>query len=152
MNLSGEHSFHALQEVVWDCLLAPDDLRQAIPGCEQFNEVAPNAYDLTVKIGIASIKGTYGGHVEVADEQPMDSYRLIVRGTGKPGSVRGDAVMRLTPIPEGTCLSYVADVHAEGGIARLGSRLLGATAKLMIGQFMRAMERQVERRTAAEVR
>jgi carbon monoxide dehydrogenase subunit G len=38
-------------------------------------------------------------------------------------------------------------VKAQGAIARLGSRLLAGSAKLMVGQFMKAMEKQVEARS-----
>ena len=48
----------------------------------------------------------------------------------------------------GTLVMYHGDVRAQGAIARLGSRLLGGAAKLMIGQFMKGMEKQVEQRTA----
>jgi carbon monoxide dehydrogenase subunit G len=37
-------------------------------------------------------------------------------------------------------------VKAQGALARLGSRLLGGAAKLMAGQFFKAMEQQVKER------
>jgi len=40
-------------------LLDPKALQAAMPGCERFVEVAPSSYDVTIKIGIAAIKGTY---------------------------------------------------------------------------------------------
>jgi hypothetical protein len=128
---------------MWALLLNPDAIRKAIPGCEAMEQTAPDSYDMTIKIGIAAIKGTYSGTVAVRDQQPESSYRLVVAGSGKPGSVQGDATLTLAEADGKTTVSYRGDVKAQGAIARMGSRLLGGAAKLLIGQFMKGMEGQV---------
>ena len=148
MEISGEHHFNAPRNVVWEAMLDPAALQASMPGCERFDEVGPESYDLTIKVGIAAIKGTYTGNVQVRDRSEGDSYRLVVSGTSKAGSVQGSALMRLSDNGAGTQVAYSGEVKAQGGIARLGSRLLGGAAKLMIGQFMKGMEKQVEQRTA----
>ena len=147
MEVKGDHQFKAPRAVVWECMLDPKALQASMPGCEVFKEVAPESYDLTIKVGVGAIKGTYSGNVKVTDRNPQDSYRLIVTGKGAPGSVQGDAVMTLAENAAGTLVSYTGEVKAQGAIARLGSRLLAGTANLMIGQFMKGMEKQVENRT-----
>ena len=147
MDISGDHKFAAPRDAVWKALLDPKALQASMPGCERFEEVGPNSYDLTIKVGIAAIKGTYSGNVKVADPVEGQSYRLLVTGSGKPGSVQGDATLTLSDDGPGTLVKYTGDVKAQGAIARLGSRLLGGAAKLMIGQFMKAMEKQVEGRS-----
>lgn len=144
LDIKGEHRFNAAPSVVWAKLLDPKALQASMPGCERFEEVAPDSYDLTIKVGISAIKGTYTGNVKVQDVKPEDSYRLAVSGSGKPGSVQGDADMVLSPDGTGTLVTYTGEVKAQGAIARLGSRLLGGAAKLMIGQFFKAMEKQLE--------
>jgi len=146
MEISGEHRFDAPPSVVWELLLDPQALQAAMPGCERFVEVGPESYDLTIRVGIAAIKGTYSGNVKVADRTEGESYRLVVSGGGKPGAVQGNALMKLNEAPGGTLVTYTGEVNAQGAIARLGSRLLGGAAKLMIGQFMKGMEKQVESR------
>ncbi|MEX2080936.1 MAG: carbon monoxide dehydrogenase subunit G [Dehalococcoidia bacterium] len=148
MDIKGEHEFNAPRDTVWAMLLDPAALQAAMPGCERFVEVAPESYDLTIKVGISAIRGTYSGNVRVAEKQPPGSYRLLVSGHGKPGSVQGDAVMTLHEQGDRTLVTYTGDVKAQGAIARLGSRLLGGAAKLMIGQFFKAMEKQVQSRVA----
>lgn len=147
MEISGEHRFAAPRAVVYEALLDPKALQASMPGCEKFDEVGPSSYDLTIKVGISAIKGTYSGNVMVADPVENESYRLIVTGSGKPGSVQGDAAMVLSDDGAGTLVKYTGDVKAQGAIARLGSRLLGGAAKLMIGQFFKGMEKQIEQRT-----
>ena len=147
MEISGEHRFAAPRNVVYEALLDPKELQASMPGCEKFEEVGPASYDLTIKVGISAIKGTYSGNVKVADPVKDESYRLLVSGSGKPGSVQGDAAMVLSDDGGGTLVKYTGEVKAQGAIARLGSRLLGGAAKLMIGQFFKAMEKQIEQRT-----
>lgn len=147
MEVSGDHKFAAPRAAVWAALLDPRALQASMPGCEKFEEVAPQSYDLVIKVGIAAIKGTYAGNVKVTEPVDGESYRLVVDGRGKPGSVQGAATLTLIDDGAGTLVKYLGDVKAQGAIARLGSRLLGGAAKLMIGQFMKAMEKQVEARS-----
>jgi carbon monoxide dehydrogenase subunit G len=56
--------------------------------------------------------------------------------------------MALSDDGAGTLVKYSGEVKAQGAIARLGSRLLEGSAKLLIRQFMKGMEKQVEQRTA----
>lgn len=144
VEIKGEHRFSAPRAVVWAKLLDPKALQASMPGCERFDEAGPDSYDLTIKVGISAIKGTYTGNVKVQNVQPEDSYRLAVSGSGKPGSVLGGADMVLTADGTGTLVTYTGEVKAQGAIARLGTRLLGGAAKLMIGQFFKAMERQLD--------
>jgi carbon monoxide dehydrogenase subunit G len=148
MEVTGEHRFAAPRDVVWDAMLDPESLRASMPGCEEMTPDGEDVYHVVVRVGISAIKGTYRGKVSVIEQQPPDSYRLVVAGRGSPGAVQGDATMTLTDQHDGgTLVTYHGDVRAQGAIARLGSRLLGGAAKLMIGQFMKAMEKQVEART-----
>ena len=146
VEIAGEHRFPAPRDVVWEAMLDPAALQASMPGCERFVEVGPDSYDLTIKVGMAAIKGTYSGNVKLADVNPKDSYRLVVTGSGKPGSVQGEATMVLSEDGSGTLVRYTGEVKAQGAIARLGSRLLGGAAKLMIGQFFKGMEKQVQNR------
>lgn len=146
MEVRGEHRFAAARQATWEALLDPRSIESALPGCESFRATAPGEYDVTLRVGIAAIKGTYEGTVRVLDQQPHDSYRLAVTGVGKAGRVRGSALITLHDSSDGTVVQYVADVIAQGTLARLGSRLLTGAAKLLASQFFRAMESEGARR------
>lgn len=147
MEISGEHRFDAPREAVYEALLDPVVLQATIPGCESFESTAPGTYAVTMKVGIAAVRGLYDGTVQVASESPPESYRLLVTGGGKTGNLQGDATMTLEERAGGTVVRYTAEMSAQGSIALLGNRVLTGTAKLLLGQFFKAMERQVRQRT-----
>ena len=148
MEIKGEQEFNGPRELLYELLLDPDVLSGALPGVERFEEVAPETYESTMRVGIASVRGSYTGRVEVLEQNPPESYRLKVEGSGKPGGVRADAVVELSENGSGTTMHYRADVKARGTIARLGGRLLGGVARLLIGQFFKSIEQQVDDRAA----
>jgi carbon monoxide dehydrogenase subunit G len=143
MEITGAHVFNAPRSTLWPLLLDPAAIQRAIPGCEEMTPTGPDAYKMTVKVSLAAIKGTFSGNVAVEDQEPEDSYRLVVSGTGKPGTVQGAALMTLAEAAGKTTVTYQGEIKAQGPIARLGNRLLGGAAKLMIGQFMKGMEKQL---------
>lgn len=148
MKIEGEREFAGPRELVWELLLDPAVLAATLPGVERFEEVAPDAYDVTMRAGIAAVRGLYTGRVEVSERAPAESYRLRIDGAGKPGGARADARVTLEEAGVGTLVRYAADVRARGAIARLGGRLLGGVARLLIGQFFRAIEARVNERAA----
>ena len=78
-----------------------------------------------MKIGVAAVKGTFEGKVRLMDKQAPDSYKMAVEGTGGPGFVRGETVITLSDIADGTRVSYTADLQVGGLIAGVGQRMLG---------------------------
>ena len=148
MEIKGEHEFKGPRALLYELLLDPDVLASALPGVERFEEVAPDTYETRMRVGIASVRGTYTGRVEVLERTPPESYRLRIDGAGKPGGAKADAFVELVEAGAVTTMHYRAEVKARGTIARLGGRLLGGVARLLIGQFFKAIERQVDDRAA----
>jgi uncharacterized protein len=140
MKIEGSYTIPASRQAVWEAFLDPGRLRQAIPGCEKFEAAGPDEYRATMKVGVAAIKGTFEGKVRLSDKQAPDSYRMAVEGSGKPGFMKGDAVMTLADGEGGaTSISYTADVQVGGLIAGVGQRLLGGVARMMADQFFNRM-------------
>src|SRR5579859_6474137 len=127
MELSGSHTFNAPQTTVWGVLTDPDTLRRTLPGCQKFELQPDGAYQVTMTLGIAAIKGTYTGTVHLVDERPPDSYTLKVGARGAAGFVDGQGDFILTPHGEGhtqTRLTYTGQAQVGGKIASVGQRLL----------------------------
>jgi hypothetical protein len=139
VKIHGTSDIPASRERVWDAFLDPRILAQAIPGCEELQELGPGEYRARMKVGVAAIKGTFEGKVRLSDLDPPSTYRMTVEGSGGPGFVRGQAVMALSDVEGGTRVAYDADVQVGGLIASVGQRLLGGVSKMMVDQFFGRM-------------
>lgn len=144
MKIEGSHDVSAPRQKVWDAFLDPEQLRQAIPGCEKLEALGNDEYRAIMKVGIGPVKGTFEGKVKLADKQPPNTYRMAVEGSGGPGFVRGDTTITLTDIPGGTRVAYSADVQVGGMIAGVGQRMLGGASKMLADQFFNRMGERLQ--------
>lgn len=140
MKIDGSYTFNAPREKVWQTLLDPNIMAQCMPGCESLNEIAPDQYEATMKVGVASVKGTYKGKVSIKDKQPPSHYVLSGEGSGGPGFMRGDVAIDLEEQNGQTLLKYSTDAQVGGIIASVGQRMLNGVAKMMVDQFFKKME------------
>src|SRR5262245_38113741 len=117
MKMQGTYTLDAPVEKVWTFLMDPQAIATVIPGCETLQEVGPDTYRATMKIGIAAIKGTYNGSVQLLDKTPPSRYRMLIDGSGTAGFVKGEASVDLAPQEHQTLLTYDADTQVGGLIA-----------------------------------
>jgi len=139
MKLEGAYDVPAPRQKVWDAFQDPEQLKQAIPGCEKLEAIGPDEYKATMKVGVGGVKGTFEGKVRLSDKNPPESYKMAVEGSGGPGFIRGETVITLTETDGGTKVSYVADLQVGGLIASVGQRMLGGVSKMMADKFFNSM-------------
>ncbi len=144
MKIKATYKFEADRQTVWDLFNNTDCLARNLPGCDSLIEREPGKYDAVATIGIAGIKGTYEGKVELADPEPPISYRLVGGGGGKPGFVKGEASIEFKNDGLNTIVICDADVQVGGLIAGVGQRMLGGISKMMLGQFFKKMAKEIK--------
>ena len=135
MQLTGEHTFDAPRQVVWDFLMDPAVLEACLPGAAGMTEVGPDEYTATMKVGIAMIKGTFNGKVRILDKVEPTSYRMEVEGSGPQGQVSGSGTLELVMQDEQTTVRYTGEANIRGTIARVGARMIQPAARQIVGQF-----------------
>jgi carbon monoxide dehydrogenase subunit G len=140
LKIDGSYIFNAPRERVWQVLLDPKVLAQCVPGCESLNEVGPDKYEAIMKVGVASVKGTYKGKVSIKDKQAPTHYVLSGEGSGGPGFMQGDVAVDLEENNGQTLLKYSTDAKVGGLIASIGQRMLNGVAKMMLDQFFKKVE------------
>ena len=140
MKIEGSYTFSAPRQRVWEVLLDPKVMAQCMPGCKSMNEVAPDQFEAVMKVGVASVKGTYKGKVAIKDKQPPSHYILSGQGSGGPGFMQGDVAIDLEEAGGQTVLKYSADAKVGGLIASVGQRMLNGVAKMMVDQFFKKVE------------
>jgi len=140
LKIEGSYTFNAPRQRVWDVLLDPKVMAQCMPGCESMNEVAPDQFEAVMKVGVASVKGTYKGKVSIKDKQAPSHYVLSGQGSGGPGFMQGDVAIDLEEAGAQTVLKYSTDAKVGGLIASVGQRMLNGVAKMMVDQFFKKVE------------
>ena len=145
MKMHGTYTLPAPIDQVWGFLMDPEAIAKVMPGCEQLEEIGPDTYRATLKLGIAAVKGTYAGSVQLLDKTPPTSYRMLIDGSGTPGFVKGEAAVALTGQDEQTVLTYTADIQVGGLIANVGQRMIGGVAKLIVNQSLKKLGEELAR-------
>jgi carbon monoxide dehydrogenase subunit G len=140
MDIFGSYTFNAPPDLVWDLLMDPDAISSCIPGCSRFDPDGEDHYSVTLTVGIAAITGTYTGTVAITDKTLHTSYRLLMEGQGRPGFVKGSSVIALRAVGATTAVDVSGAVHTGGPIARVGQRLIGGVAKMMLDRFFSCLQ------------
>lgn len=144
MTIVEEHTFPVSREELWRVLHDAQQMAKWIPGCEKLEEIGPDRYSASLKIGVAAIKGSYSGTVEIRDKQFPERYTLAVEGRAAPGFVKGLARLELIEQDNGrTRLVVNGDAQVGGLIASVGQRFLTGIARQMTQQLLKNIEREV---------
>jgi carbon monoxide dehydrogenase subunit G len=143
MKVAGTSILNAPRERMWQSLNNPAFLKLCLPGCESMEAIGPDQYQATLTVGIAVVKGKYTGTVTLSEKEPPQRFTLQVQGKGTGGFLQGTGVLELAEDLQGTKVTYQGDVQVGGPIASVGQRLLEGAAKMMVGQFFTAVNKQL---------
>jgi len=144
MDIFGSYTFDVPADRVWDLLMDPAALSSCIPGCTRFEPDGEDRYAVTLTVALAAITGTYNGTVNLTDNTLHTSYRLVMEGQGRAGFVKGSSVISLRPAGESTAVDVSGAVHTGGPIARVGQRLIGGVARMMLDRFFACLKAKLE--------
>jgi len=135
LKLSGNYTVPIGRELAYHLMQDPAVLARAMPGCNHLALVAPDEYEMRMKMVISSIQGLFAGKVRIADRNPPASFRLIVEGSGKVGFMKGDGLLTFATLYTSTDIHYEGEVQVGGMIAGVGQRLLDTTSRYLIKKF-----------------
>ena len=135
MKLSGNYTVPIGRELAYHLMQDAAVLARAMPGCHHLALIAPDEYEMRMKMVVSSIQGLFAGKVRIADRNPPASFRLIVEGSGKVGFMKGDGLLTFSTLYTSTDIHYEGDVQVGGMIAGVGQRLLDSTSRFLIKKF-----------------
>ena len=148
MKLSGEYVFAAEVQEVWDALFDPAVLAAVLPGCEKL-ELVDGSYLGEIKVKVGPIQGKFTGKVDLLDQVPPTSYRMVIDGKGAQGFVKATARIALEPQGDSTKITYDSDAQVGGKIATVGERLIETSAKAIVKQSLEGLGENVVIRAEA---
>ncbi|WP_420405097.1 SRPBCC family protein [Nisaea sp.] len=144
MDMSGEYLVPAPRQKVWEALNDPEILKQCIPGCEEVNRTADNAFDAKVSAKVGPVKAKFTGAVTLSDIDPPNGYTISGEGKGgAAGFAKGGAKVALSDADGGTLLKYDVNAQVGGKLAQIGARLIDSTAKKMANDFFKTFSEVV---------
>jgi carbon monoxide dehydrogenase subunit G len=152
MKFEGTVSINAEASRVWECLLDVDCFAGCMPGMEQVNKIDDNTFDGVISASVGPINGRFTYRAQIVDAHPITQMSAVLNGTDSvtKSTVKGDVRVNLEPLaPEKTQLTYHAVVDIKGRLAILGDMVLRATATLMLEEFTRRLQRQIESASTA---
>lgn len=141
MKIAGTATIGHPPEKVFAALNDPTVLTRTLPGCQSLEQVGPDTYKMVISAGVAAIKGSYIGQVELSDRIPPSSFTMRAAGSGAPGTIQAVVQMTLAAEGEGTLITYDADAVIGGVIAGVGQRVISGVAKKSAGEFFKAVDR-----------
>ncbi len=144
MKVEGTYNFAAPRAYVYQALRNPDLLQECIPGCQSLTLQEDGRYLARLQVGIAAIRGSFSGYIQITDENEAASYRLNVEGSGGPGFVKGTGLVSLSDSEKGTRVDVDGDAQVGGMIAGVGQRVLLPAARMMMNQFFECMQKKIE--------
>lgn len=144
VELEGDYTFAAPQELLWELLQDPEALARTIPGCEDLERVGDNVYQGRLNLRVGPVQGVFQGRVELSDLQPPSRFRMLVNGHGPAGVVGGEGALQLEADGDTTRLTYDGSVQVSGRIATVGQRLMDSSAKAIVKQSLQNLDKQVQ--------
>ena len=139
MKVEGKCQIPVPRERVWEILMDPAFLKQAIPGCEELVEEGDRRYRLTIKAGVGAINSSFTGQVRLEELRPPERYRMVTSAQGKVGFVNGSGDIELEPKEGGTEVRYRGEMQVGGMLAAVGSRLIQAAFRKSVNDFFAAV-------------
>ena len=88
MELTGEQILPLPRERVWAALNDPEILKASVPGCESFERVEDNQFQMVMAATVGPIKARFKGKMVLTDLRPPQSYSMTFEGSGGAESVQ----------------------------------------------------------------
>ena len=83
MRVTGDYTFDADIQTVWDALQSPDTLASCIPGCDSIAPSGEDSYRIDLNVRVGAVSGKYTGEISIENVRSLESYTMVVSGSGR---------------------------------------------------------------------
>jgi uncharacterized protein len=146
MNVSGEKTFAAPRQAVWDVLNDPASMAKTMPGVEGFDIHDAQRWTANVKVplGLGGLKMKID--MNKVDERPPEHASLDIKGNGVGAMLSMKTSFDLAETDGGTTMRWAADVKLAGPVGSMGQRVLQPIVNQQVAHVLRALDDQVQTR------
>ena len=144
MNVSGERSFEAPRQAVWDELNDPASMAKTMPGVESFDVHDDKRWTANVKIplGLGGLKMKVD--MEKTEEREPEFAAMAIKGQGVGAMMNMQTKFELSEEGAGTKMKWSADVKIAGPVGSMGQRVLQPIVNQQVQHVLGALARQVD--------
>ena len=148
MKVSGERTFAAPRETVWNVLQDPAQMAQLMPGVESFDVEDDRRWKANMKIplGLGSLRMSIS--FEKTEERAPEFSRLHAKGTGVGALMNLETEFKLSEQGDATAMAWEADVRIAGPVGGMGQRVLQPIVNQQVQHVLAALDAQIARAAA----
>jgi uncharacterized protein len=144
VKLTGEKSFGAPREVVWEVLNDPKRMAEIMPGVESF-DVLDDAHwkaNVLIPLGLGGLRLSFD--FEKTEQRQPEYARLRAKGNGVGAAVSMETQFNLAAKDAGTDMAWEADVRVLGAVGSMGQRVLQPIVNQQVKNVLEALDKQVQ--------
>ena len=143
MNVSGERTFAAPRQAVWDVLNDPASMAKTMPGVESFDVHDEKRWTANVKIplGLGGLKMKVD--MEKTDERENEMAVMHIKGQGVGAMMNMQTKFELSDTATGTKMHYDAEVKIAGPVGSMGQRVLQPIVNQQVQHVLGALDKRV---------
>jgi carbon monoxide dehydrogenase subunit G len=145
VNVSGERSFEAPRQAVWNVLNDPASMARTMPGVESFDVHDATHWTANVKIplGLGGLRMKVD--MEKVDEREPDHATLRIKGKGVGAMLSMETSFDLSEADgSSTAMAWAADVRIAGPVGSMGQRVLQPIVNQQVQNVLTALDREVQ--------
>lgn len=146
MELTNDFRVSAAPPRAWEVLTDVERIAPMLPGA-QLQEIEGDDFRGIVKVKVGPITAQYKGTATFQERNEADG-RVVLKASGRDTRGQGNASATITatlvPDGDGTKVTVVTDLTVTGKVAQFGRGVLADVSSKLIGQFVDALEADLE--------
>jgi len=150
VNVSGERTFGAPRQVVWDVLNSPEQMAATMPGVQSFEIIDDRRWRAKVKIplGLGGLAMTID--FDKTEERPIEFASLHAKGNGVGAMLNMQTSFELAEADGGTLMRWSAEVSIAGPVGSMGQRVLQPIVNQQVQHVLGALETRLQEAKGAQ--
>jgi len=151
MELTNTFKVNLPVEATWDTFLDVERLAPHLPGA-QLQEIEGEEYRGIVAVKVGPVNAKYKGSATIASTD-VESRRIVIEASGKETKGQGYAQATITVdlLGDGSATEVTVntDLRLAGRVAQFGRGVLADVSSRLVGQFVDALEADLEAQGAS---
>jgi carbon monoxide dehydrogenase subunit G len=145
VHLEGAYVLRTSKARVWEFISNPEQIAKCLPDLESFQMKDSKSFTVTVKVGVAFVRGSFKFDFTLLDQIPPSHSSFEALGKGAGVSVRLNASIDLREAKsDSTELTWMADAQLGGLLAEMSPSLMQNSTGKFTQEFFDCVKAKLE--------